>query len=601
MPSAVAVDSAPPALPTGKMTPPLLLQPAKLDEQALETASNILGVISRYRLSHKPTPKSDEGDLKFLAQIYSKVRAGRLINMCLPAFPFKSPNSITKVLGYLPDKAEEVALAHLNGLCDAIKNIYSPGSELTIISDGLVYNDLLGVPDRNVWAYGEALRAMSAAKEFNNIKFNRLKDLVHVDVPDEMDEITYVTNATNFRLALLNSFSKRDYDVDLKIADHEDTCLTYRGYLKFLETDLQTIYPITEERSKKKYKKGLGYIAKQMLFRGDAFARAVRETFSDHIRLSIHPSTAFRLDGTVTSGLRADFENDSKLELVYEDGRPSYFREKSDLLSWAEEKGGIICEPIYPAGIIIRPALGPGKLSIHDVDSAKVRSLSEINSPIIMRGFSKTTDRDLFVAKSEELGKPLPWKFGLVLEVKDRGADTRGLNNVLSAEWMPFHYDGLFQLFTGVTSSPKDTGYTLFSSSTLVFKYLPADLDLAYLRTLTWGVSTSSFDAARLRGLPLVIDHPTTGAPCLRYHEPWPQSKTAFDPTCVTIEDENGPIENNDALCAVIDSLLHDRRVAYWHSWDKGDLVVSDNILMMHTRSDFTAGCDRELWRIHFD
>lgn len=110
---------------------------------------------------------------------------------------------------------------------------------------------------------------MSQAKEFNNIKFNRLRDLVHVDLPDELDEITYVTNATNFRLALLNSFSKRDYDVDLKIADHEDTCLTYRGYLKFLETDLQTIYPISEERSKKKYKKGLGYIAKQMLFRGD--------------------------------------------------------------------------------------------------------------------------------------------------------------------------------------------------------------------------------------------------------------------------------------------------------------------------------------------
>lgn len=140
MPSAVAVDVPTSALPTGKMSPPLLLQPTKLDEQALETASQILGVISRYRLSHKPTPKSDEGDLKFLAQIYSKVRAGRVINMCLPAFPFKSPNSTTKVLGHLPDRAEEVALAHLNGLCNAIKNIYPPGSELTIISDGLVYN-----------------------------------------------------------------------------------------------------------------------------------------------------------------------------------------------------------------------------------------------------------------------------------------------------------------------------------------------------------------------------------------------------------------------------------------------------------------------------
>lgn len=152
-----------------------------------------------------------------------------------------------------------------------------------------------------------------------------------------------------------------------------------------------------------------------------------------------------RLDGTITSGLRSDFENDPKLELVYENGRPSYFREKSELLSFAEAKGGIVCEPIYPAGFIIRPAAGSGKLSIHDIDAAKIRALAEINSPVVIRGFSKTTNRDLFVAKAEELGKPMPWKFGLVLEVKDRSDDTRGLNNVLSSEWMPFHYDGLFK------------------------------------------------------------------------------------------------------------------------------------------------------------
>lgn len=184
-------------------------------------------------------------------------------------------------------------------------------------------------------------------------------------------------------------------------------------------------------------------------------------------------------------------------------------------------------------------------------------------------------------------------------------------------------------MFTGVTSSPKNTGFTLFSSSTLVFKYLPQSLSLDYLRTLTWGVSTSAFDATRLRGLPLIIDHPSHGQPyvktsrypnrgflnsrirdtltlvtrCLRYHEPWPQSKTKFDPTFITIEDKDGPISETaqDEICATLDGLLHDRRVAYWHSWEKGDLLVSDNILMMHTRSDFTAGCDRELWRIHFD
>lgn len=472
-------------------------------------------------------------------------------------------------------------------------------------------------------------------------------------MPEALDEITYVSNATNFRLALLNAFSRRDFDVDTNIAENEDTCLTYRGYIKFLETDLATVYPVGPGRSKTKYKKGVGYIAKQMLFRGDAFARAVRENFADHIRLSIHPSTgatklsisllptdtifttpwhcavAFRLDGTVTTGPRSDFEAMAdSFELVRDDdGRPSYFRERSDLLSWGEHKGGVTCEPIYPAGVLVRPAAGANRMTIRDVDAAKVRGLSELNSPVVLRGFAETTDRDLFVAKAAELGEPLPWKFGLVLEVKDRGADARGLNNVLSSEWMPFHYDGLFktetragedgaerlvstpprfQFFSGVTSSPKNTGYTLYSSSTLVFRYLPPHLPLDYLRTLTWGVSTPSFDAARLRGLPLVLDHPTTGRPCLRYHEPWPQARTAFEPTHVAVEDPlgalaaGGPGAAADAVCEAIDSLLHDRRVAYWHSWEKGDLMVADNTLMMHTRSDFVAGCDRELWRIHF-
>lgn len=200
-----------------------------------------------------------------------------------------------------------------------------------------------------------------------------------------------------------------------------------------------------------------------------AFARAVRERFPDRLRLSIHASTgenklsinllptdtsfttpwhcsiAFRLDGTTLTGHRSDFNADDTFELVYEDNRPSYFREKSDLLSWAGDKGGITCEPQYPSGIVIRPTAGRNALSIKDVDASKVRALAQRNSPVILRDFSQTRNRDLFVEKSGELGTPTGWKFGLVLEVKDRGAETRGLNNVLSAEWMPFHYDGLFK------------------------------------------------------------------------------------------------------------------------------------------------------------
>ncbi|OAA38216.1 Pyoverdine biosynthesis [Beauveria brongniartii RCEF 3172] len=618
---------------------------AELDAASLETAAKVLQIIDRYRLrkGSSETTKADEGALKFMALIYSHVKAKEVIPMCLPAFPFKSPNSVSKVLGKLPDRAEDLALAHLNGICASIQRVYAPGAKLTIISDGLVYNDLLGVADKDVWAYGESLRKLAIEREYTNIAFCRLRDLVNIDLPDELDEITYVSNATNFRRALLNRFSRPDWNWK-EVSQNEDVCLTYRGYIRFLETDLQHVYPIGENRSKTKFKRGTEAIAREMLARGEAFANAVRKRYGDYVRLSIHPSTgatklsisllpttstfttpwhcsvAYMLDGTVTSGMRSDLEKDEKLELVYENDRPSYFREKSDLFSWAEERGGVECKPIYPSGWMITPKKGPKAVALPDIDAKKVRTLAEHNSPVIMRDFANTIKRDLYLEKAHEFGTPLPWKFGLILEVKDQGANTAGLNNVLSAEWMPFHFDGLFktvkqtndkgeeslvsvppkfQFFIGASASPKDTGFTLFSSSTNFFRCLPSWVDIEDLKTKTWSVQTSSFDATAMTGIPLVASHPATGKPCLRYHEPWPSTKTAFEPTQVAIE---GLSEADSAkLCEAIDETLHDRRVAYYHAWEKGDVVVNDNILMMHTRSDFQGGCDRELWRIHFD
>lgn len=615
-----------------------------VDSNIIEISTKIIEVIYRYQNKRGGTEglQSDIGLLSGLTQVYTHVKANRAIKMALPAFPFKSPNTKIKVLGRLPDKAEEFALAHLNGLCAAIKDIYEPGAELTIVSDGIVYNDLLSVPDSDVWAYGEALRELAKNKGFEYIRFSRLGDLVPMSVPQSLDEVSYVANATNFRVGLMNNFGSKDWNVSDKIAEDEDICLTYRGYLKFLLTDLAEKYPVSDNFSKSKFKKGTESIAKQMLVRGQAFARAVREKFGGHVRLSIHPSTGqnkvsvstlptdssyttpwhctlgIRLDGTVTSNLSQTFRDDPKWELVYEDGRPSYFREKSDLYNWAT--GAINVTPIYPSGVMIQPADGHNTLSMQNIDAQKVRALSELNSPVLLRGFSGSRDRERYIAKASEFGTPLPWKFGILLEVKDRGADTRGLNNVLSAEWMPFHFDGLFktmdmtredgttyklpnpprfQLFTSVTPSPSDTGFTLFSTSTFVFKHLPDHLPIETLRTLTWSVSTSSFESTKLHGLPLIQDHPITGKPCLRYHEPWPTSKTTFEATDITI-DGLSPDASAD-VCKVLDNLLHDRRVVYYHSWQKGDILVSDNILTMHTRSDFKGGADRELWRIHFD
>ncbi|PVH97869.1 Clavaminate synthase-like protein, partial [Periconia macrospinosa] len=563
--------------------------------------------------------------------------------MVLPAFPFKSPNSTTKVLGNTPDKAEETALAHLNGLCSAIGEVYSPGACLVVVSDGLVYNgkDLLGVPDHVVWNYGQQLRALTEARQYRHIEFARVGDLLGGDCTlDILDGMSYSAVASTLRFTLMQRYGSPGWDAirsDSYVKNEENKRITYCGYLKFLELDLASRFPIGEERTKSQFKKGVEMIAKRMLKRGEAFARAVRENFPDHVRLSIHASTGedkisinvlpvqntvtpwhscigYKLDGTVIAGHRSMFEDMDDMGLVYENGKPSFFRQRSKLYDWGATR--VIFEPKYPCGLIIRPADGPKALSIEDIDAEKTRALAEYQSPVILRGFTRTKDRERFVAKAHQFGKPAAWKFGLVLEVKDQGSQSQGLNNVLSREWMPFHFDGMFktekrtrkdgteylatnpprfQVFTAVTPSPKNTGFTLFACSRLLFNHLPPHMPLEKLQSLTWTVSTSSFDQTKLTDIELVVSHPTTGQKCLKYHERWPQEKTSFEPTFVEIE--NG----GDGVCDVIEDLLHDRRVCYWHTWEEGDVLVNDNFAMLHTRSSFEAGNDRELWRINFD
>ncbi|CAF9943216.1 MAG: hypothetical protein ALECFALPRED_010848 [Alectoria fallacina] len=109
---------------------------------AATTSAKILSIIYRYRLT-KAADAHDrwvEGTPKFLAIIDNFVKADMPVRMCMPAFPFKSANKVDKVLGSLPDRAEEAALGYMNTMCAEIGAVYRPGAKLLIVSDGLVYN-----------------------------------------------------------------------------------------------------------------------------------------------------------------------------------------------------------------------------------------------------------------------------------------------------------------------------------------------------------------------------------------------------------------------------------------------------------------------------
>ena len=53
---------------------------------------------------------------------------------------FVQINLVDKVIGKLPDLGEELAMARLHNMCVDIAAVYQHGAEVTIATDGLVFN-----------------------------------------------------------------------------------------------------------------------------------------------------------------------------------------------------------------------------------------------------------------------------------------------------------------------------------------------------------------------------------------------------------------------------------------------------------------------------
>ena len=108
---------------------------------------------------------------------------------------------------------------------------------------------------------------MSATK-FPHLEFSRLRQLVAIDLPEQLDEVTYVANATNFRRALLNQFGRDGLDVHKLIQEDEDTRLTFCGHSRYLKNDLRYIFPKSEIRGSNQYKRDVKFLAREMIRRG---------------------------------------------------------------------------------------------------------------------------------------------------------------------------------------------------------------------------------------------------------------------------------------------------------------------------------------------
>ncbi|TLD19038.1 hypothetical protein E2P81_ATG01766 [Venturia nashicola] len=450
-------------------------------------ATRALQIIQSYGVNEH-TENQDFSAL-FFPIAAGHVKNNAPIRLVLPAFPAKSPNRVDKVLGALPDLGEELALAHLDGMCKTIAEFYTPGAEVQIASDGIVYSgrkyrplttlshanersDILHVTDEEVWDYGEALRAIAEEKQFHHIIFVRLWDLLdhaRPQVDGHGDRIYYLTCAACIRRELALRYGESEYDPSGAIKNDPDILATYIGYKKFLASDLAHENWVVAASVKEK-KVHFAEIAKEMLIRGRMYANAIRERMSDCVRLSIHPSqdktklsvslipqdqgnlgytpwhscVAVELDGTYRTGHAAEFRDTH--DLVYRNDRPHHFGARSELFRWSID---VDFEFLYPCGLIIRPSLSSKQKKrpcVCTIPMQKVRAHSNTFSPVVCRNFRPVTDEEAFIEQAEEMGELLLWFFGIIEKVRDNGRDNTVGNPAKSNEALPMHFDGTFKL-----------------------------------------------------------------------------------------------------------------------------------------------------------
>ncbi len=259
-----------------KVVGPLLR--AEADSDASRLAEQILQRLFRYR---RILPEAGECATSPCASCFAlhlpklrrAIQAGERLHLLLPAFPAKSP-SPRKVLGTLPDMAEEQALLFLHRICAEITQIYPPGVRLTICSDGHVFSDLVGVSDDYVTLYGAAVRDMIAAQQTPFLDTFSMGDLY--------EGADYAAMRHHLTLHYAEPLGQ----IETRIHDHPQHQTHFNGIHRFLYEDT---LGVETEKSKTQLRKDAKERAYQVIQRSDAWGRLLAECFPTALRLSIHP------------------------------------------------------------------------------------------------------------------------------------------------------------------------------------------------------------------------------------------------------------------------------------------------------------------------
>jgi len=229
----------------------------------------LLNVFEDYRMPPTAIDQYNTGGKDILAsKMESFTSRGAPLEFVMLGFPFKSTNIRDKVLGALPDLGEQLTLRNFASFNEDIKKVYSPGVNISIASDGYIFSDLLNVPDNTVAEYGEISADMGA---YAPMKWFNLYDFY---------------KGSTAREKIMQHFAPSQQKLEEDILMNPDVNFLYRGMKHFMMEELAD----KSFESKGARERAAKKLVREMMLRNEAWSNLVRKEFSNHIRLSMHPS-----------------------------------------------------------------------------------------------------------------------------------------------------------------------------------------------------------------------------------------------------------------------------------------------------------------------
>lgn len=254
-----------------------LLEPEP-DAARAATAERILRTLFRHRRLQPGAGACAENPCEqclglHLPKVRRFVAGNEPVHLLLPAFPAKSPNS-SKVLGSLPDMAEELALDFLEGVCREIREFYAPGARVTVCSDGRVFSDLVGVADADVTEYGREIDSMLRRLGAESLDTLNLEDLFDIDDKEALRE------------QLCAHYAEPLSTIEGRVRAYERHRALFNGIHRFLFEDRLVVEP---GKSRNRVRNECRERALRVIQRSEAWGRLIQECFPVALRLSIHP------------------------------------------------------------------------------------------------------------------------------------------------------------------------------------------------------------------------------------------------------------------------------------------------------------------------